>query len=77
MEKVPAIILSILLVVVLMGVIFFTQLAPDLDNRQDGVTTEMNGLDYTGNWQTIICVLVFIQYAYFLIRGSDKQCKQF
>lgn len=48
MDKITAIILSILLVVVTMGVIFFDNMAPALDDKSDEVITDLEGFDFNG-----------------------------
>ena len=47
-DKITAIILSILLVVVTMGVIFFDNMAPALDDKSDEVITDLEGFDFNG-----------------------------
>ncbi|MEK6190603.1 MAG: hypothetical protein N2A99_06410 [Carnobacterium alterfunditum] len=48
MEKLPAIILSILAVILFMGVMIFNGIGPAMDTKTDGVITEMNDQDFTG-----------------------------
>lgn len=49
MDKVPAIILSILLVVAVFGVIFFDKLAPSMEDKTDEVIVDLDGLNFNDN----------------------------
>ena len=48
MEKLPAIVLSILAVVVIFGVVIFGGVAPAIEDKSDEIITEMDGLDFNG-----------------------------
>jgi hypothetical protein len=49
MDKMVAIILSILAVVLVVAVIVIGDVMPAIDAKSDSILQQMNGLDYSGN----------------------------
>lgn len=49
MDKIAAIILSILAVVVIVAVVIIGEVIPSIDNKSDAIMEQMDGLNYTGN----------------------------